>query len=65
MAGRYRQLKALKESNAPKPAIHWANYVLPLFFVVFFGGYILLAILLAAHGIQNAQDNLNAQQNLY
>ena len=62
MMGRYTELKALKASNAPKPEVHWSNYVLPVAGFILIGGYILLVVLLAAHGVQNSATQTN---NLY
>gem|GEM_PF-1504370 len=47
LAGRYRQLRDLKASGQPKPSVHWANYVLPLLMLVFFGIYTAVVVIAA------------------
>ncbi len=44
IVGRYEDLVALKKSGAPKPPIHWWNYVLPILTVVAIVLYIILII---------------------
>ncbi len=44
IVGRYQDLVALKKSNAPKPPIHWWNYVLLLLPILVIGLYVLLVV---------------------
>jgi hypothetical protein len=67
MEGRYRQLKELKAANAPKPAVHWSNYLLTFGVLLLFVPYVLIVFFLAIHGVQNnaKTQQLNSSTNNY
>ncbi len=55
LVGRYKQLKDLKTSGAPKPAVHWLNYLVVVLIAALFVIFVPLVIMSS----KNTQDRLN------
>lgn len=53
IAGRYYQLRQLKDSGAAKPKLHWANWLIFVLGIVFFVGYIALVAVGAVQDSKN------------
>ena len=51
--GRYHDLRALQESGAEKPKVHWMNYLALILVVLYFAGTGALLAFSTFHGIQN------------
>jgi hypothetical protein len=55
---RYEELKELKASGAPKPEVHWLNWLIPVLMIIFIVGYIgLIAISVAAGNLNKSLSN--------
>lgn len=55
LVGRYKQLKDLKTSGAPKPPVHWLNYLVVVLVAALFVIFVPLVIMSS----KNTQDRLN------
>lgn len=66
MVGRYRDYKALLDTGAAKPKVHWLNYFIVLIVLAFIALYVGLIALVAGSASKLEKSNqIKTQQNLY
>ena len=67
LVGRYHDLKNLKESGAPKPKVHYLNWLTVVVVLVFVVGYIALIAFTVASGVQSqsSSSSFDASSNPY
>ncbi len=61
LVGRYHDLKQLKESGAPKPKVHYLNWLTVIFITIFFVGYVAVVALAVYSGVQSRANQVKFQ----